>query len=80
MTYAVVDMTKVQIRFRLARPIDAVLMARISEAQTRYGILRVEVAPSRDAVMVEYDATRLSPADVESTLAAAGIPIAPEMA
>jgi hypothetical protein len=30
--------------------------------------------------MVEYDATRLRPAEVESALAAAGIPIAPEMA
>lgn len=73
-------MTKVQIRFRLARPIDNIVMARIAEAHTRYGIRRVEVAPSRDAVMVEYDATRLRPADVESALAAAGVPIAPEQA
>ena len=73
-------MTKVQIRFRLARPIDSVLMTRISEAHSRYGIFRVEVAPSRDAIMVEYDATRLRPAEVESALASAGIPIAPEMA
>jgi hypothetical protein len=73
-------MTKVQIRFRLARPIDIVLMARISEAHSRYGIFKVEVAPSRDAIMVEYDATRLRPAEVESALAAAGVPIAPEMA
>jgi allophanate hydrolase subunit 1 len=73
-------MTKVQIRFRLARPIDSVLMARISEANSRYGIFKVEVAPSHDAIMVEYDATRLRPAEVESALAAAGIPIAPEMA
>ncbi len=73
-------MTKVQIRFRLARPIDAVLMTRISDARARYGIRKVEVSPSRDSIMVEYDATRLRPAEVESTLAAAGIPIAPEMA
>jgi hypothetical protein len=73
-------MTKVQIRFRLARPIDSAVMARISEAHACYGIWRVDVAPSRDAVMVEYDATRLRPAEVESALAAAGVPIAPELA
>ena len=45
-----------------------------------YGIHRVRVAPSMDSVTVDYDATRLRPAEVESALAAAGIPIAPELA
>jgi hypothetical protein len=33
-----------------------------------------------DSLIVDYDATRLRPAEVESALAAAGIPIAPELA
>ena len=70
-------MTKVQIRFRLQRPLDGVLLPRLADAHSLYGIQRVTVAPSLDSITVEYDATRLRPAEVESALAAAGIPIAP---
>ena len=73
-------MTKVQIRFRLQRQLDGVLLPRIADAHSLYGIQRITVAPSLDSIMVEYDATRLRPAEVESALAAAGIPIAPEAA
>jgi hypothetical protein len=68
-------MTKVQIRFRVAKPLDDVLLARISDAHALYGIQKVMVAPSLDALTVEYDATRLGPAEVESALAGAGIPV-----
>jgi hypothetical protein len=67
-------MTKVQIRFKLEKPLDDILLARISDAHAFYGIQKVTVAPSMDALMVEYDASRLRPAEVESALAGAGIP------
>jgi hypothetical protein len=67
-------MTKVQIRFKLQKPLDNVLLARISDAHAFYGILKMTVAPSMDGLMVEYDASRLKPAEVESALAGAGIP------
>jgi len=67
-------MTKVQIRFKLQKPLDNVLLARISDAHAFYGIQKVSLAPSMDAIMVEYDASRLKPAEVESVLAGAGIP------
>lgn len=70
-------MTRVQIRFRLQKPLDDAMLERISEAHAVYGIQKVKVAPSLDHLMVEYDATRLRPAEVESTLAGAGIPIEP---
>jgi hydroxymethylpyrimidine/phosphomethylpyrimidine kinase len=73
-------MTKVQIRFRLSRPLDSVLLPRIAQAHAVYGIERVTLAPSLDSVTVEYDATRLNPAEVESALTGVGIPIAPELA
>jgi hypothetical protein len=38
----------------------------------------VRVAPRMDSLTVDYDATRLRPAEVESALAA-GIPIASEL-
>jgi len=72
--------TKVQVRFRLQRPLDGPLLARIAEVNALYGIERVRVEPSMDSLTVDYDATRLRPAEVESALAAAGIPIAPELA
>jgi hypothetical protein len=68
-------MTKVQIRFRLERPLDDVLLARLSDAHAFYGIHRVSLAPAMDALTVEYDATRLQPAEVESALLGGGIPV-----
>ena len=68
-------MTKVQIHFRLQKPLDDVLLARISDAYAIYGIQKIQVAPSQDELTVEYDATRLRPAEVEHALATAGIPV-----
>jgi allophanate hydrolase subunit 1 len=73
-------MTKVQIRFRLARPLDDLLLARIADAHAVYGIQKVNVSPSLDSLMVEYDATRLRPSEVEAALAGAGIPVQPHLA
>ena len=67
-------MTKVQIRFHLQRPLDDLMMSRISDAHAVYGIQRIQVEPSLDALTVDYDATRLRPAEVESALAGASIP------
>ena len=68
-------MTKVQIRFKVQKPLDEVLLARISDAHAFYGINKVTLAPAMDALIVEYDASRLRPAEVESALAGAGIPV-----
>ena len=70
-------MTKVLIHFRLQKPLDDSLLPCISDAYTIYGIQRIQVAPAKDSLTVEYDATRLRPAEVESALASKGIPIAP---
>ena len=70
-------MTRVQIHFRLQKQLDDDMLQRISDAYAIYGIQKVQVSPSRDALMVEYDATRLRPAEVESAFTAAGIPVQP---
>jgi hypothetical protein len=67
-------MTKVQIRFRLQKPLDETMLSRISDAHAKYGIQKIQVDPSLDGLTVDYDATRLKPAEVESVLAGAGIP------
>lgn len=68
-------MTKIQKHFRLLRPLDEPLLERISNVHSIYGIQHVQVAPSLDRLTVEYDASRLRPAEVEAALAGAGIPI-----
>jgi allophanate hydrolase subunit 1 len=73
-------MTQVQIHFRLQKPLDREMLMAIERVNVLYGIQRVRLAPSMDRLTVDYDATRLRPAEVESALAAAGIPIAPESA
>ena len=67
-------MTKVQIHLGLQRPLDDEMMTRISDANSIYGIDHIKIMPSLTEVMVEYDATRLKPAEVERALAQAGIP------
>jgi hypothetical protein len=68
-------MTKVLLSFGLLKPLDDALMKRIADAHSLYGIFRVKLAPSMDRLTVEYDATRLRPAEVDAALANAGIPI-----
>ena len=73
-------MTKVQIRFHVQRPLDDAMLARISDAHALYGIQRVQLDPSKGTLTVEYDSTRLRPAEVDSAIAGAGIPVVPEQA
>jgi hypothetical protein len=68
-------MTKVQIEFRLARPLTDALLERISHAHTYYGFVRLRPAPSGDRITVEYDASRLTPDQVEAALHGNGIPV-----
>jgi hypothetical protein len=67
-------MTKVQKNFRLERELDETLMQHIADANAIYGIEWIKIAPSRDALLVEFDATRLRSGDVEAALQRAGIP------
>ena len=64
-----------QIRFRLRQPLNDSLLRTIADAHAIYGIQRVSLAPSLDHITVEYDATRLRPAEVEAALAGAGIDV-----
>jgi hypothetical protein len=70
-------MTKVQAHFQLQRPLDDSFLPNLATANAIYGIYRLKLSPAMDEVMVEYDATRLRPAEVESALAGAGLPLAP---
>jgi hypothetical protein len=68
-------MTRVQTRFRLTRALDDSSLNALAAANAIYGIQRLKLEPSMDELFVEYDASRLRPAEVEYALATAGIPI-----
>jgi len=68
-------MTKVQTRFHLQKPLDDDSLNSLAAANAIYGIHRLRLSPGLDEVFVEYDATRLKLAEVESALAGVGIPL-----
>jgi hypothetical protein len=68
-------MTKVQKHFRLQRPLDESLMQQIADANSIYGIERIQIAPSRQELIVEFDASRLRTIEVETALQRVGIPV-----
>jgi hypothetical protein len=68
-------MTKVQLQYDLARPLDETLMQQVSAATALFGLLRVRVADSLRHLTVDYDASRLTVDQVEAALQRAGLPI-----
>lgn len=68
-------MTKIQLSYPLLRALEDSDLDSIANLHGVYGIMRVQVAPSLDKVVVDYDATRMSEQDVESVLYRFGIPI-----
>jgi hypothetical protein len=68
-------MTKVQLPFKLSRPLDDAGLRQIARMHAVFGMLAIRVLPSGDELLVEYDASRLSPPEVRGTLAAHGLPL-----
>jgi hypothetical protein len=68
-------MTKVQIRFRLERPLDEHTMSRLAATRSIYGLMRVQLAAPTGEIVVDYDASRLRTADVGAALKRSGIPV-----
>jgi len=68
-------MTNVELHYSLLRPLNDLDAEGIAKAHGYYGIQRIRVAPSLDAVTVDYDASRLSELDVEAALIRYGVPI-----
>lgn len=66
-------MSKVTLHFKLLSPLDEKLMAAISRAGSLYGMLRVHLKPGMDGLVVDFDASRLTVAEVSAALAGAGL-------
>lgn len=68
-------MTKVTLHYDLSRPLTDDDYANVANLHSTYGMARVQVAPSLDRIVVDYDASRLTKKDVEATLARHGVPL-----
>lgn len=68
-------MTKVQRTFKLSRELNDEELKRIAHIHAVYGILAARILPTAQ-LFVEYDASRLSPKEVEGVLDENGIPLA----
>ncbi len=69
-------MSKVTLHFKFLAPLDDAMMAAISRANGIFGLERVQLTPSMDRLLVDFDASRLFLAEVEAVLAAQGLPLA----
>ena len=69
-------MTKVQLTFKLARPLGEPELVSISRMHSVYGFMAVRLRPADDELFVEYDASRLTPKEVRASLEEHGIPLA----
>lgn len=69
-------MTKVTLPYDLSRKLTEADYPNIAAVHSVYGMVRVAMAPSRDKITVDYDASRLMKDDVEAALARYGIPVA----
>jgi hypothetical protein len=69
-------MTKVDATFKLLRALSDRDLEGISRIHAVYGILAARILPSGNELFVEYDASRLSPAEVRGTVEQHGIPLA----
>jgi hypothetical protein len=68
-------MTKVQRTFKLSRELTDDELKRLAHIHAVYGILAAKLK-SPTEVFVEYDYTRLTPAEVDGILEQNGIPLA----
>ncbi len=68
-------MTKVQLSFKLSRPLNDDDLKQVSRVHAVFGILFVRVPAAANELFVEYDASRLSVPDVKGILDIHGLPL-----
>jgi hypothetical protein len=68
-------MTLVEIRYRFIAPFEDQFTAAIEAAHSIYGLRAVKLDANLEGVTVLYDASRLSPEDVENALRRLGLPV-----
>lgn len=69
-------MTLVEANYRFTAPFRDELTAAIQNAHSVYGIRAVKLHPKLEGVTVLFDASRLTPDDVDHALRGLGLPLA----
>jgi energy-converting hydrogenase Eha subunit F len=70
-------MTKVQITYKLARILNDADLKQVARLHAVYGLFAARLAATGDEMVVEYDASRLGPKEVQGVLEQHGIPLQP---
>lgn len=70
-------MSRVELQYELLAPFQDSWAAAIERLHTVYGFHALKLSPSLDRLTVVFDASRLTPADVEHHLRMAGLPVRP---
>ena len=73
-------MTTVQVTYQLDGPVDEAVMELINRVHGVYGLQAVQLSPTLDSLLVQYDATRMGLDDVDRTLHSAGLRVRRVMA
>ncbi|HXE14000.1 MAG TPA: hypothetical protein VN633_17865 [Bryobacteraceae bacterium] len=68
-------MTKVETAFDLSRKLGEEDLVNFAKLTSVYGILMTKLSPSLDNIRVEYDASRLTPDQLQVVLGSHGMPI-----
>ncbi|HEY3743413.1 MAG TPA: hypothetical protein VGL53_26385 [Bryobacteraceae bacterium] len=68
-------MTKIQLDYDLLRKLNDDDAEGIANVHAYYGIQKVRIAPGLDRISVDYDATRMSPSDLDNVLVRYGVPV-----
>lgn len=68
-------MTKVELDYAIDGTAGESLMDAIARAHSVYGLRSVRLSATMDQIHVTYDASRLTPADVDRALHSAGLPV-----
>jgi len=68
-------MTKVQMDYDLLRKLSDDDSEAIENVHSHYGIQKVRIASTLDRISVDYDASRMSPSDLDKVLVDFGVPV-----
>ena len=68
-------MTRVDFNYRFTAPFDERWLGAIETLHAVYGLQTVRLNTQQDGLTVSVDATRLTPADLDRRLLAAGLPV-----
>ncbi len=68
-------MTKVEVRYVFTKPFEEAWLGAIERLHGVYGLQALTLNAGLDGLSVQYDASRLKPADVDRQLHRAGLPV-----